>query len=72
MKKKRLFVRSPDSDGQWWYCGGPEIDDAAKGLANTIRCDLEALMRGELEGEPEFELDVREMTDEEVANLQEA
>lgn len=67
-KKKRLFITTPGSDDQWWYAGGPDVEDAAKGVMNLVREDIRELLSGTSEGAT-VELEIREMTDEEVAAL---
>ena len=75
MKKNRLVVTTPSSDGQWWYAGGPDLDDAMKGLANLIREDIRQMLSPSQQDEPidssEFSFAIREMTDEEVAAMPE-
>ena len=65
MKTPRLFVRTPGTDGMLCYCGGPDLSDAIRGLANHLKV-------GGAEGEPiDVDVEIREMTDEEVAALSE-
>lgn len=62
---KQLFVRVPNSDGQLWHCGGPDIEDAVKGLQNLLACG------GEDGDSLPVELEIREMTDAEIAAIPE-
>ena len=71
MKKKRLFIRNDSiTDGQWWYCGGPDDKDAAHGVANQIEAAIGIAMHDGSDLD-DLEFDIREMTDEEVAALPE-
>jgi hypothetical protein len=72
IKKQRLFIRSEIvTDNVWWYCGGPTLSDALKGVSNYLAAHESA------PDDPhelqlfidDFELDVRMMTDAEVAAI---
>jgi hypothetical protein len=57
-KKNRLFAVGECTDEVVLYCGGPDVEDALKGLSGLLECSIE-----------EIELRVIPMTDEEVENL---
>lgn len=62
---KQLFVRVPGSDGAFWHCGGPTLEDAINGLRNL-------LANGGKDGDSlSVELEIREMTDAEIAAIPE-
>lgn len=62
---KQLFVSVPNSDGQMWHCGGPDLEEAIRGLQNL-------LANGDANGEAlPIELEIREMTNEEIAAIPE-
>lgn len=64
-KSKQLFVRVPNSDGQLWHCGGPDLEAAVNRLRNI-------LANGGDDGESlPVELEIREMTEAEIAAIQE-
>ena len=65
MKKQRLFVRTTGTDELLCHCGGPDLADAINGLRNILKA-------GDTFGEPfPIDLEIRDMTDEEVAAIQE-
>lgn len=60
---KRLFARVPNSDGQLWHCGGPDLEEAIRGLRNILESGGE-------EGESlPIDLEIREMTEAEVSAI---
>lgn len=66
---KRLFVRMTESGDPAIYCGGPDIEQAKAGLACILDNEVYEVFQ---DGEPvSIELSVRDMTDEEVADLPE-
>ena len=70
--KKRLFVDSPQSDGVIWYVGD-DVASAKIGIGHLLEGDIAELFAGDCEGdEIDVTLSIREMTDEEVANLSDA
>jgi hypothetical protein len=65
MKKPYLFVRTPGTDDMLYYCGGPHLEDAIRGLENILKC-------GDADGEAfPIDLEIRQMTDEEWGAIQE-
>jgi hypothetical protein len=66
-KKNRLFAVGECTDEVVLYCGGPDVEDALKGLSSLLECSIECLLHDG--GSEEIELRVIPMTDEEVENL---
>lgn len=69
---KRLFVRGECTDDTWLYCGGPDLEDAKKGLANLLESGVDCLFMDGPGSCESLELQIRDMTDEEVAALPDA
>lgn len=70
MKKPRLFVSGDEAtDDTPWFCGGPDVADAAKGLANSLEHHIRELL--ESRKASEIWLSVKMLTDAEVADLPE-
>lgn len=70
--KPRLFLKSDEiTDGTGWYCGGPEVADAARGLANYFKIYSESCENPPslLEFVKGIQMTVTPMTDAEVAAL---
>lgn len=68
--KKRLFVIAPGTDDTWLYCGGPDLEDALRGLMNVIREDVRSMFDGK-ENQDGFSIDLelRVLTDDDVSEL---
>lgn len=75
MKKKRLFMKTPSSDGVDWYCGDEsDMDGVLNGIRNLLCVeDVYAIMGIENpdinDDYTEITFSVKEMTDEEIESL---
>jgi hypothetical protein len=67
---KRLFVRTTQSDGCWWYAG--DAATAHRGLGNLLQEDIRQVLAGEQtidQFHESFNLEVRDLTDAQVDAL---
>jgi hypothetical protein len=68
--KPRLVITAPFTEEQWWFCGGPDVDDALTALAHLLRPAVENFLKKGKDGSTlDIQLEIKQLTDWQCTNL---